>query len=100
MVIVVIKSDQDILDASWDRIETFTEKIVKNSQESVKFILGKSTITFSSEGVLTQMRVLINSTQLDLQNKIGFRQKYFFSKKLRSIEDTKRNDHFSSYPGF
>ena len=46
----------------------------------------ENAITFSSEGVLTQMRVLINSTQLDLQNKTDFRQKYFLSKKLRSIE--------------
>ena len=41
------------------------------------------------------MRVLINSTQLDLQNKTGLRQKYFLSEKLRSIEYALQNDYFS-----
>ena len=77
-----IESDQDILVV---RIASFAEKMVKNGQKSAKFVLGKSTRTFSSEGVLTQMRVLINSTQLDLQNKTGLRQKYL-SQKIRSTE--------------
>ena len=42
------------------------KKMVKNGKKSAKFILGKSTITFSSEGVLTQMRALINFTHLYL----------------------------------
>ena len=52
----------------------------------LKIHFGENDITFSSEGVFPQMRVLINSTQLELQNKTGLRQKYFLSEKLRSIE--------------
>ena len=78
------------------RLGVYTKKYkkdVKNGQQSEKIILGGNAITFSSEGVLTHMRALINSTRLDLQNKTDFRQK-FLSKKLRSIEHTKQNDHF------
>ena len=59
-----------------------------------KFTFGENDITFSSEGVLPQVSVLINSTQLDLQNKTDLRQKYFLSKKLGLVEDTKQNYHF------
>ena len=60
---------------------TFQKKNGQKEQKISKFILGKYTITFSSEGVLTQMRVLINSTQLDLQNKTDFR----FKKNLEKV---------------
>ena len=53
----------------------------------------ENALTFSSEGVLAQTRALINSTRLDLQNKKYFRQNYFLSKKLGSIEVTKQNDN-------
>ena len=39
-------------------------------QKLYKLSFGENDITFSSEGVLTQMRVLIDSTQLELQNKM------------------------------
>ena len=46
-------------------------------------------VPFSIEGVFRQTRVLIHFTQLDLQNKTDFRQKYFLSKKLRTDRDLK-----------
>ena len=45
----------------------------------------KSSITFCSEGVLQQMRLLINSTHPYLQNKTDLRQKYFEMKKLQMV---------------
>ena len=51
-------------------------------------------MTFSSEGVLQQMRVLITSTQPYLQNKTDPGQKYFEMKKLQTVEDGRQNDFF------
>ena len=82
------KSDLDILGADF-RIFIKKEKTVVFCKI---FVDTQSSRTFSSEGLLQQMRVLINSTQPYLQNKTDPGQKCFEMKRLQTVEHGRQND--------